>query len=296
LIFTNCFSNNSGLRDVVMAWLPYFRRGGGASPHIYPWYWYFKRALWFHSGNGPVWSEALILILALVGAAAGFARRGIGEANATFWRFLSLYFLINAGIYSVIPYKTPWCMINFWLPAILMAGAGTSVLYREAKFQWARATVVCLSALGMSQLGAQAWAATGKYASTPANPFVYGQTLPDTARLIQEVKSLSQTSPEGKNILIKVIAPDDDYWPLPWELRRFKRTGWFNTLPADPSAKMIIVAASLNARLDDQHTHAMVGYFELRPHVFLELYVEAELWRAFVASRRDRPDEDSIRP
>jgi hypothetical protein len=34
----------------------------------------------------------------------------------------------------------------------------------------------------------------------------------------------------------------------------------------------------------------MVGLFQLRPAVFLELYVQIELWRAYLESPRDSAD------
>ena len=55
----------------------------------------------------------------------------------------------------------------------------------------------------------------------------------------------------------------------------------------------MIVSASLQAALDSQRTHLMIGYFELRPGVFLEVYVELELWRAFLAQTLHRQKSNS---
>jgi hypothetical protein len=52
----------------------------------------------------------------------------------------------------------------------------------------------------------------------------------------------------------------------------------------------MIVSSKFEARLDNNKTHLMVGYFELRPQVFLELYVELELWRAYLAKHPPEPD------
>jgi hypothetical protein len=98
------------------------------------------------------------------------------------------------------------------------------------------------------------------------------------------VEALARVSPEGHNTIVKVIAPDGDYWPLPWYLRRFKNVGWYENLPADPFAPIVIVAAELDARLDEKSDKKwiMVGLTELRPRKFFELYVEAELWKKYV--------------
>jgi hypothetical protein len=69
-------------------------------------------------------------------------------------------------------------------------------------------------------------------------------------------------------------------------LRRFKNVGWYEKLPDDPYAPMMIVGADLEAALDEKSDKKwiMVGYTELRPKKFLELYVELELWKKYVAT------------
>jgi len=47
----------------------------------------------------------------------------------------------------------------------------------------------------------------------------------------------------------------------------------------------MIVSSKLHAALDEKGTHLMVRIFELRPQVFLELYVEKQLWSAWLAKR-----------
>jgi hypothetical protein len=88
-------------------------------------------------------------------------------------------------------------------------------------------------------------------------------------------------------MVVKVMAPEGDYWPLPWYLRRFKQVGWWDAVPADPFAPVMIVSSKFEAAFDERadKTHLMAGYFQLRPQVFLELYVEINLWRAYIQSR-----------
>ena len=54
-----------------------------------------------------------------------------------------------------------------------------------------------------------------------------------------------------KGDTVKVMAPGGDYWPLPWQLRRFHHVGWYDRVPPDPYAPLILCAAKLGARLDD---------------------------------------------
>lgn len=65
----------------------------------------------------------------------------------------------------------------------------------------------------------------------------------------------------------------------------------YDQLPADPYAPIVLTSAKLDAKLDDKSGKRwiMTGYYELRPNVFLELYVERGLWEKFIATLpRDR--------
>ncbi|MEI9866248.1 MAG: hypothetical protein WDN00_17170 [Limisphaerales bacterium] len=41
----------------------------------------------------------------------------------------AVYALLIFVIYSVIPYKTPWLALNFWLPLSVLAGIGVEWLW-----------------------------------------------------------------------------------------------------------------------------------------------------------------------
>src|ERR1051326_6284459 len=88
LMFSSFFTNAAGVPDSIRTYSSWFHRAAGDSAHIHPWHFYFDRLLFFHVHNGPIWSEGLIFVLALIGAAAGFARKGLSDANASFVRFL----------------------------------------------------------------------------------------------------------------------------------------------------------------------------------------------------------------
>jgi hypothetical protein len=91
-------------------------------------------------------------------------------------------------------------------------------------------------------------------------------------------------------MLVKVMASDGDCWPLPWYLRNLKQVGWWEQVPPDPFAPVMIVSASFHAGLDEKKTHVMVGYFQLRPQVFFELYVDLKLWQDWLAQNPPKPD------
>src|SRR5262249_47419183 len=109
ILFSSFFSNPNGPLDSLRTYQVWTGPAAGDSPHIYPWPFYFHRLLWFHPAKGAVWTEALILILAIVACVAGFSRRRLAGANASMVRFLALYTLVLSAFYTLLAYKTPWC-------------------------------------------------------------------------------------------------------------------------------------------------------------------------------------------
>ncbi|MDB6020754.1 MAG: hypothetical protein JWQ04_611 [Pedosphaera sp.] len=286
LLFSSFFTNASGPLDAVRTYLPWLHRAGGASPHMHPWNFYVERLAWFHAGKGPVWSEGLILGLAVVGLVAAFVRKGLAEGETGFVRFVAFYAVVLAVIYSAIGYKTPWCLLSFWQGMILLAGVGTVAL-----LHWLKARPLQIGAgallIGLGgQLACQAWRADVQYAADPGNPYVYAQTSPDVENLVERLNGLAKVHSEKERLVIKVMSPENDYGPLQWYLRGFKQVGWYAEVPSDPLASVMIVSTKLKAGLDEKKTHAMVGLFQLRPQNWFEMYVETNLWNSLVKSTR----------
>lgn len=279
IFFSSFFSNFNGLVDSVRTYFPWLKRAGGHSPHIHPWTFYLERLAWFHPSKGPIFTEALILLLALWGTAVTLAKR-----PSPLTVFIAWYTVVLTVIYCAIPYKTPWCLLGFYHGMIVMAGAGAAALLEGSRTRLPKGIVV-LVLLGLTvQLAWQAWRASYVFASDRRNPYVYAQTVPDILSLVQRVEGIAGVAPTRFETVIKIVAPESDYWPLPWYLRRFAHTGWYEKLPDDPFSPIVIAASALNAQLDERSEKKwlMVGLSELRPGKFFELYVEFELWKKFV--------------
>jgi len=285
LFFSSFFTNWRGLIDSIETYLPWLSRAGGASPHIHPWHFYLERLLWFHPAKSPVWSEGVIAVLALCGGAAAFCSNPNLVDRPGLARFLVFYTATLTAIYSVISYKTPWCLLNFWLGAILLAGIGAAALLRLCRTRLTQGLLATLLGVGMLHLAAQSWLLSQSFLTDLRNPYVYAQTSPHARELVARVEAMARVAPDGHETVVKVIAPES-YWPLPWYFRQFQRIGWYGEMPADPFAPIVLTSAKLAAALDDKSDKKwiMTGYYELRPNVFLELYVERGLWEKFVAT------------
>lgn len=296
VLFTSFFTNLRGPLDSLTTYLPWLRRASGQSPHLHPWSYYLEHLFWFHPDRGPLWTELLIGLLALAGAGASLAGRGLGAANLRFARFLTAYAATLVIAYSAIAYKTPWCLLNFLLPLILLAGLGALALLRLLPHRAWRWGLTLSLVFGTAHLAWQAWRASHEFAAHRDNPYTYSQTVPNALELTDRVKAITRVSPQGARTEIKVVAPESEYWPLPWYLRQLSNVWWFDALPDDPFAPIIVVSASLQAALDERSDkrYLSVGFYELRPKEFFELYVEFELWKAFVETlpRPTEGDED----
>ncbi|MBI3853453.1 MAG: TIGR03663 family protein [Verrucomicrobia bacterium] len=284
VLFTSFFTNASGPLDSLRTYLPWLNRAGGESPHIYPWDFYLRRLIFFHYPNGPIWTEALIVGLAVIGFVCALTRRWLGQTNGALVRVLAFY---TAGLtlsYTLISYKTPWCLLNFLYGMILLAGVGAIALLRACKLPGLKWTTAAVLLAASGQLGWQAWRAGFPDCASQFNPYVYAQTSPNVVELINKIEAIARVSPQGHDTVIKVISSQESYWPLPWYLRRFNKVGWWDEMPKDPIAPIMLVSSGYEAKFDERpdKTHLMAGYFQLRPQVFFELYVELNLWRAYV--------------
>ena len=293
VFFSSFFTNAAGVPDAVRTYLPWLHRAGGATVHEHPWDFYFRRLFFFRANGGPVWSEGLIGVLAAAGFLGALFGRGAAGSHPLPARLAAFYTLWLTAIYTALSYKTPWCLLGFYDGMILLAGVGAAMLLRSCRSSWLKATAGILLAAGVLHLAWQAWRGNFEadragvlYCASPKNPYVYSQTSPDVLQLVQTVEGLARVSPQADNTIIDVMSPES-YWPLPWYLRRFKNAGFSDQIPEirrQTLAPITIVATDLHAAFDQRpgKTHLMAGYFELRPGVFLELYVQTNLWGAYV--------------
>ncbi len=284
LLFSSFFSNPRGPVDAVLTYAPWLGRAGADSIHYHPWYYYLQILVWWRAGDGPLWSEGLIVALAALGfAAALLAKASLKSGSSVrFVRWLGFFTLAEIVAYSAIPYKTPWCLLQFLLGLILLAGVGAVALVRLVP-TWPLRGLTGLALLAAAgQLGWQSYRASYECSADPSNPYVYVHTLRDVERLAEDVEYLAEASAAGHDLLLKVIWQDAYYWPLPWYLRRFERVGYYRGLPDDPAAAVVICSpqldAALTAKLDD--THLMTGIYGIRPNVLALLWVRMDVWEA----------------
>lgn len=78
----------------------------------------------------------MILGLVLVGGVAAFDSRRWTTEQRVLGRFVAVYSLVLSVVYAAIPYKTPWCLLNFYHGYLVMAGFGAWSLVTMPKRRW----------------------------------------------------------------------------------------------------------------------------------------------------------------
>jgi len=292
LLYSSFFQNLRGILDSILAFGAYFSRAGEASIHSHPWYYYLKMLAFSKYGTGPVWSEFLILALGFLGGIAAFCAKSKAGFNFLFIRFISFYTLLTVVIFSLIPYKTPWNLLPFYIGFIVLAGHGAVFIIRAYKNLYFRGAIVLVLALGVLHLGVQSYQANFKFYANPNNPYVYAHTSNDFFRLIKRIHELTPYHPDHNQMLIKVITNPDETWPLPWYLRSFGQVGyWQEVDTAGELSDVPIIISSFDKSKQIQsflHNNYLSENFGLRPEVLLALHIKKDLWENFMQKQAVR--------
>jgi uncharacterized protein (TIGR03663 family) len=300
LFLSGFLTNPRGPLDYLRAYTPWLNRAHGTDMHKHPWYYYLRMLIWWREGGGAVWSEGLIVGLAIVGAPVSLLpqarlprrlrERFDQEGNRTFARFLAFYTLLLTIIYSLIPYKTPWCVLSFLSGMILLAGIGAATLIDLMPGRAAKAAILLLLLAGCAQLGWLSYRTSYVAFTDPHNPYVYAQPVPDLETLAQSLDDLAQASPQHHQMVIMVYWVDDYYWPLPWYLRRFSvdSIGYDHTVHKDVNASVVLASPEFDEELQKllNDTHLMHGYFGVRSGVLGEEWVRLDLWQKHIDMRK----------
>jgi uncharacterized protein (TIGR03663 family) len=312
LFFSSFFANWQGVPDSLATYVTYFGRAGDVTLHQQPWHYYLSMLFYSHVPGKPVWTEAVILDLAIVGLFFTFTRWDSGKGlERDLGRFFALYAILMIVIYSAIPYKTPWSMLGLLHACILLGAVGFARLWSLASSHLVRALLVMPLVFGGSHLAWQASLANFRYYDDPVNPYVYAQAVDDVVTVGDVVRTVARSTPEGEAMPVQVICPEDDYWPLPWYLRSLTKVGYWNIVSAELTPTSVILASpeveeALLKTLYESPPPGERGLYvplfatrmDLRPGKEIRGYVRHDVWERYQRDRQGTTPMDSakIRP
>jgi uncharacterized protein (TIGR03663 family) len=209
LMYTGFGRKPQGLWDLVITYLPWFKTGVHSGGHDKP-VWYWLKLLWLYE-------KPLLLLFVGLGSTCVFFYKQLSPVG----KWLGLASVLNVLIYSVIPYKTPWCFLAVWGPMVLIYG----LLKSETQ---------------MVRFGnpAQAWLGIGAFIclgfqweqnrqlnfvnpTHPNHEYVYVQTDQRLKTLVDQLYTAAAKNPTLYNE--PVLLAGAEPWPLAWWLGRFRK-------------------------------------------------------------------------
>jgi uncharacterized protein (TIGR03663 family) len=229
-------------------------------------FWYFARLLTGGRSGG------LIVALACIGLILAVRKR-----TPSPYAFLAYYAVFLFVIYSLIPYKTPWLALNFWLPIALLAGFAIDSIWRlRTKHSALRvampAVCILLCAAAAVLIAHDTRQRVFLHPADEDNPYAYAHTSEDLLGLPVELADLVHQ--EGlASPRIAVIAADP--WPLPWYLRHYAQVGFWQPGQQVPPADFYITSTDSADMYASQLRNFRADFFGIRPNVLILLWSPA---------------------
>ncbi|MBV9657948.1 MAG: TIGR03663 family protein [Verrucomicrobia bacterium] len=266
LFYTGFFFNPRGLLGIFTTFSSWTHKAIDTEGHYHKWnYWLWL--LWQH--------EPWVLLGLALSLGWAWWQRGSWPL-----RFIAVYAVGALVAYSVVPYKTPWCLVSIVWPFFFVVAAGLAALARAGgRLGAAGAALVLVPLTGWT--GWQMWQVNFKHFADEDEPYSYVQTRVTMRRLTDPLLALARRSPT--NYHRKGLVLSNSPHPLPWVLGDFTDVGYYYLprKPADYDADFLIVAED---RVNEVEAKLRGRYYRfldipLRPAMGpMALYLRAEVF------------------
>lgn len=327
-LYSGFFFHWTGVRDLFVAYLPWFKTGREGHGHEKPWYYWL--ALISHYE-----------LPALAGLLFCFFSHRFKSLSL---RYLAIYGVGTLMAYSIVKYKTPWCIISFiwpflfifgaiaqstpikfkgtsylWFAFVLMAAAGYDVVYRVTSnwpdtwdhfwpYFFIGGGGLLLVALLSRQIANPVGAILIVWSlghciwlnyfrcTTDTEPYVYVQTYNDVDKFTDPILQLAHSDPRAYQMVGHIIRPSP--YPLPWILDDFGRVGYYekDNMPEKVDGDFLLVAKdkipTVEAKLHDPYYTVPVT---IRPYQDpSKAYFSARIFKSFFPGKW--PDFTGAKP
>ncbi|AKB75937.1 hypothetical protein MSLAZ_2676 [Methanosarcina lacustris Z-7289] len=217
--------------------------------------------------------------------------------NASFFIFLCYWAFTSLLLYSYLQEKVPWLVVHIVLPFGILAGAYLGELFsrknksippeqgllggdlssltgpepslRAEHPGKTRTLIAGILALALLISLAQCISVNYYRSMEPAELMTYTQASPDVRELMEKIGGFD-SRPE--TLRLYVVDPNQLYWPLPWYLRGYEKTGYSSKLPASSKYDAIIVPISYDMYKEISAEEYSSYNFTLRPGRDFTLY------------------------
>jgi uncharacterized protein (TIGR03663 family) len=221
LFYSGFFLNWDGVGGFLASFIEWARTGVGGKGHQKPVFYWADLMFRYE------WIGLLGLILSY---------RAVEKPGPRWIRFIALYGILVFAVYSFIPYKTPWCLIQVLWPFLYWAAyslAGWAAGPRVRRIL----TVVFLLLFTGAQTARSIEINFIRYADTGVY-YTYVPQLVPAMRLYDKLAAIAREDPLTKHVPISVIMKHG--WPMPWLLGRFTKTGYYESAMKSPGDAAVI--------------------------------------------------------
>jgi uncharacterized protein (TIGR03663 family) len=225
--YTSFFRYWEGLSEFLKSLPQWFGRGTGDSAHFKDISYYFSDILLL-SEPYIVWGIPLCLLLSIRSFVGGDEKTKSPKVYKNHFQYFLLGWSVSSIlVYSFIPYKTPWLVLNIVLPAVLLVSFYLSYCLNSKSF-FVRTVGLSYFVLSITcalsntahfnfrtlRLPGLSGVITGGIPYGKGNPFSYVHTSRGMLHLVDDVESYWESSPEAK-----VLVATKHVWPLPFYFR-----------------------------------------------------------------------------
>jgi hypothetical protein len=216
--------------------------------------------------------EGPILVVSTLGALIALLR-----AKHRFAVFTAFWAFGMFAAYTIIPYKTPWLALSFFLPMCLIGGYAVNELF-GSKDLLSKAAAALLVLCSAATLAYQTYDLNFVRYDDEEMSYVYAHTRRGFLDMIRKIEYYADKSDAKDKAAIEIVSPD--YWPMPWYMNRYEKAIFHGQLIDAVASEMIV------AKKNDQDAEVVrrysahykfVGVYALRPGVDLVLLVRKDL-------------------
>lgn len=264
--YSGTFFNWGGVKGLYLTFQTWFKTGQSGAGHEKPW---------------KYWLELIVRyeLAILVGLLFSFYAPFIKNISL---RYLAVYGVGTLAAYSIVNYKTPWCIIAFIWPLFFLFGA--ILLVVPLKYRLA----------ANISLGLVLWASLITSirlnyfrCSSFEEPYVYVQTYNDIYKLTRPLLTLAKRDPTNYQLVGHLIRGST--YPFPWILGDFTRVGYYEqgNMPDKVDGGFLIVQQD---RIEQVERKLTDSYFTepltIRPYQDTsKLYLNAKVFQSLFPGR-----------
>ncbi len=219
-MYSGTFFNWAGLKGLYGTFDAWFKTGSNGNGHEKPWHYWLML-------TGRYEAAAALGVIACV-FCQFFRQMSV--------RYIAIYGVGTLAAYSIVHYKTPWCIISIAWPFLFTFGAGIVLLLGKSRRigQLTAAVALVVSLVLCVRLNYYR-------CTTDTEPYVYVQTYNDINKLTDPLLKLARRNPTYYQLMGHIIRTSA--YPLPWILGDFPRIGYYenNHLPTPIDGDFLLV-------------------------------------------------------